>query len=101
MKQPLDELRQKIHGETARMSWQELERFYAEGKLVTISPELDLIDVAANVAENKAEQVQKWLDSGQMQNTTDEQAIRWQQENAELWTVLVLPWILVQQREQG
>ena len=101
MSSELDELRQKLHSETAQMSWLELERFYAEGKLITVTSAMDLIDVAASVAENNSEQIKQWMDDDKIMNTTDEQALAWQKRNADLWTVLVMPWILIQDRDSA
>ncbi|MFT7496884.1 MAG: hypothetical protein ACI9V8_001784, partial [Urechidicola sp.] len=44
--QDLELIRGKLVSETAKMSWSDLQRFFANGSTLYVSPELDLIDVA-------------------------------------------------------
>jgi hypothetical protein len=41
--------------------------------------------------------IQNWLENKQLALVADEQALRWFETNAELWAVVVKPWILVQE----
>lgn len=92
-----DELRAKLVTETARLPWTELQRFYARGQVVQIAPELDLIDVAIVVAQDDKAQVQAWMEQGRFGTVTTDQAQTWYDNNASLWTVVVAPWVLVQE----
>lgn len=95
MTAPAD-LRQRLNTETARIAWYELERHYARGAVVTVDPDLDLIDVAARMIEDETASVQGWLEEDRMRRTTTEEARHWHREGAELWCVVVAPWVLVQ-----
>ncbi len=92
-------LRDRLNLETARISWKELERYFAGGKVLHIAAELDLIEVAACVSEDNAPQVQTWLTAQQLRHLTDDTAKQWVEEQPDnLWAIVVAPWVLVQQR---
>ncbi|HJV53698.1 MAG TPA: DUF2288 domain-containing protein [Noviherbaspirillum sp.] len=94
-----DLLRTKLNGETARFQWKELQRFFAAGTVIAVSSELDLVDVAVRIANDDKDAVAQWMDEGRVGRVSDEQASAWQQADAALWTVVVKPWILVQQEK--
>ncbi|MEI7840199.1 MAG: DUF2288 domain-containing protein [Methylococcaceae bacterium] len=89
--------KEKVNLETAKIYWSELQRFFAKGEAVWISNELDLVEVGYQFSlDNKAD-IQRWLKNRQLGLVADEQALRWFETNAELWAVVVKPWILVQE----
>jgi hypothetical protein len=90
-------LRAKLLGETATAPWRELQRFFAQGVVVWVAPGLDLIEVGLAMSGDRADQFRAWLDSGQAALATDEQARAWLDADVHLWTLVVRPWILVQE----
>lgn len=92
----LASLRQEINEQTAQMRWSELERFFAGGNVISVAPELDLIDVGARIAADDKASVEEWMHAGLVYRTTDIQAGDWVKNDALLWAVVVKPWILVQ-----
>lgn len=90
------ELRSKVNAETAKISWLELQRFYAQGKILFVDSELDLVDVAFQFASDNAEQCAQWQSEAKVYPVSDEQARQWYEAAAVLWAVVVAPWILVQ-----
>jgi hypothetical protein len=90
------ELRTKINLETARLSWAELERHFAQGTVVYVSEELDLVDVAVRISHDDKESIAAWMAEGKVGKVTDVQAQTWAQSDAMLWTSVVNPFILVQ-----
>jgi hypothetical protein len=90
------ELRIKINLETARLSWAELERHFAQGTVVYVSEELDLVDVAVRISHDDKESIAAWMAEGKVGKVTDVQAQTWAQSDAMLWTSVVNPFILVQ-----
>lgn len=92
----LASLRQELNEQTAQMHWSELERFFASGSLISVAPELDLIDVGARIAADDKGSVMEWMNAGLLYKTTDAQAEDWSGQDALIWTVVVKPWILVQ-----
>lgn len=93
------ELQQKILQETARYPWKELIRQFAAGNVVVVADGLDLVEVAYWMASDNATAIAPLLASGQLAKVSDEQAQQWLKDEAELWTVVVKPWIVVQYKK--
>lgn len=91
-------IRAKIIAETARISWLDLQKFYAAGSVITVEPTLDLIDVAFAFNRDDKAQVAAWLAAGHVGRTSEQQATLWYQAKAELWAVVISPWVLVQDK---
>ncbi len=87
----------KINLETAKIAWQELERFFAAGSVIYVADDLALIDVAYALSQDDSEQFKAWMSQGKVEHVSDEQAIKWHEEKASVWSVVVRPWILVQE----
>ena len=98
---PEDELKAKLVLETATMPWSELQRFFARGQVVRAAPELDLIEAAMAVARDDRDQVQLWLERGLFGEVSTAQAQAWFEAEARLWTVVVAPWVLVQEGSEA
>lgn len=90
-------LRARLNAETARIRWEELQTHFARGVVVRVAPGLDLVAVAASVARDDKEAVARWLRAGLVAPATDAQAQAWSGLGAELWAVVVAPWVLVQE----
>jgi hypothetical protein len=90
-------LRDKINRETAKIPWIELLRFFAQGRVVLISQGLDLVEIAALSSDNRSAELESWASEGKIAKVSDEQAQRWLQTDALLWTVVVKPWVFVQE----
>ena len=89
----------KLLGETAIIEWKALERFWAKGDLIWVDDDLDLITVAAAMAENHGETFAQWRNAGTVAPVTAEQALDLQQRDPEIWAVVVSPFILVQEKK--
>ena len=92
----LELIRGKLISETATMPWTELQRFFANGSTLYVSPELDLIDVAFAFQRDIADQVKPWLDQALVAPVSTDQAKAWFKQDSLLWTVVVKPWVLLQ-----
>ncbi len=103
MDDPLDQpiepkvQRAKINLETARTSWESLQRFFANGSLIIVNPALDLVDVAEAAKDNNAAQIKAWMDQELIAPPTIDQARGWFDLKAELWAVVVKPWVIAQE----
>jgi hypothetical protein len=95
---PQETLRNSLNLETSRIAWKELLRFFASGTVIKVSPELDLIDVACQISADNKTQVEQWMTKAKVGKVSDDQARMWLETDAQLWSVVVKPWILVQQR---
>jgi hypothetical protein len=88
--------REKVNLETSRIAWKELQRFFASGTAVFVAPDLDLVDVAYQFSIDNKDQVALWMQNEQVALVSDQQALNWLETDAEVWAVVVKPWILVQ-----
>lgn len=94
-------LRARLNGETARAPWTDLQRFFASGNVIVVQDGLDLIEVAMCFANDDSARVAAWLHDGSVARVSDAQAGQWLEANAMVWTVVVKPWLLVQQQKEA
>ncbi len=90
----------KLLGETAAITWSELQPFFARGALLWVEAPLDLIEVAHAVAENQADKVAAWLAAGEVSKVAESRALDLLERDPPLWAVVVAPWVLIQDRAQ-
>lgn len=93
---PDEIFRARINMETSKIAWKELQRFFAGGKALMASADLDLVDVAFQMSEDNVEQILQWAIAGKLVRVPDEQAREWVEADAQVWAVVVSPWVLVQ-----
>lgn len=93
-----DEIKARLNLETSRIHWHELQTYYARGQVVRVAPDLDLLDVASELAADNKTRFEQWLSGGQVGDVSPDLARAWYDRNAELWAVVVAPWVLVQDR---
>jgi hypothetical protein len=93
--------RTKVNLETSRIAWRELQRFFASGAAIYVSGDLDLVEVAFQISEDNKPQVAQWMQTGQVGRVADAQALAWYEANAEVWAVVVRPYVLVQQEKKS
>ncbi|WP_415753149.1 DUF2288 domain-containing protein [Pseudomonas leptonychotis] len=91
----------KLLGETAAITWQELQPTFARGALLLVDGAQDLIDVAQAVAQNDQAKVAAWLAAGTLSRVDDSRAEDLLKRDPELWAVVVAPWVLAQERSQS
>ncbi len=97
MTEHLDDLEKaKVNMETSRIPWHELQRFFASGLAIHVDASLDLVDVAYQFSVDNKTLVGEWLQTGKLGHVADQQASDWFAGNAEVWAVVVKPWVLVQ-----
>ena len=97
LKQERELERARIISETAKIPWLELQRFFAAGKVMWIAAELDLVDVACALQQDDLQQFETWTEAQQLAPVSDEQARDWVDADALLWSVVVKPWVLIQE----
>ncbi len=91
------DVRDLLNAQTGRISWTELQRHFAAGVVLVVASDLDLIDVAARVIEDSREQVKDWMEAGRLARAETAHARAWEAAQAEFWTVVAAPWVLVQE----
>lgn len=88
--------RKKINTETAKISWRELQHQFACGSTIYVAPSLDLVEVALEISRDNTAAVKEWLQKGQLGPVSDQQAQAWTDSDTLVWSVVVRPWVLVQ-----
>lgn len=91
------ELLKTLSGETAKIAWSELMRFFAAGRVVYVEADLDLVSTAVEFALNDKAAIQLKMKRKNIAWVEDKQAIDWTESDATLWAVVVAPWVLVQE----
>lgn len=97
---PVDIEREKVHLETSQIAWKELQRFFASGQAITVSDQLDLVEVAYQVSKDNKALVEQWMSEHKLGKVSDSQAQQWFESDALLWTVVIKPWVLVQYQQE-
>jgi hypothetical protein len=90
------ELINKLNRETSKISWLELQKFYASGAVVAVSDQADLINVAIAFSRDDKADVAAWLSDRTIYKVDDELAQEWWECEQQVWVVVVAPWVLVQ-----
>ncbi len=91
-----DLIQAKINSETGRIPWHDLQRFFAAGKTLYLSAELDLVKVAYAFHEDHKEQVDAWIQQEKIISVSTAQAKYWIENESQVWAIVVKPWVLVQ-----
>lgn len=94
-----EELLQKLNGETAQLPWKELESHFARGVVVRVDPELDLVDVAMSFSRDERNDIEALMSDGKVSTATDDDAIRWSEQQPTFWAIVVAPWVLIQEKK--
>ena len=94
---PDAEARAKLVAETARIPWRELQRFFAQGRVIDVHPDLDLVEMALSIARDEARVIAPEMQQGRIALVSDERARAWLAADAEVWAVVVKPWVLIQE----
>ena len=98
MNQEPSNLYAKLLGETSTIEWKALQPFFAKGDLLWVEQGLDLIEAAQAVSQDDAQKVAAWMASGVLSKVSDTQALDFSARNPQLWSVVVSPWIMIQER---
>ena len=93
-------LSKKLNLETAQAPWRELQPFFARGDVIQVKAGQDLLLVAEQLAADNAPLFQQWLSEGSVNKVSDDQALIWYQQDTLLWTVVIKPWVLVQESSE-
>lgn len=91
----------QLNQETARVAWKEILPHFARGHVVNVDSSLDLIVVAAAFARDRHDKVEAWMQSALVERANDSHARRWEEQQPEMWAVVVRPWVLVQEIGAG
>lgn len=94
-----EELRTHLHGETSKLPWVDLEKHFARGVVFKVEKGTDLLDVAIVMSRDDKETLEKMINEKKVVGAEIEDAKKWHEASASLWTVVIAPWVLVQEIE--
>jgi len=94
-----EELRAHLHGETSKLPWVDLEKHFARGVVFKVAKGTDILDVAIVLSRDDKDTLEKWINDKKVTGAEIEDAKKWHEAAASLWTVVVAPWVLVQEIE--
>lgn len=94
---PVELQRVRLNQETSRIPWSELQRFFAQGDVIWVHDDLDLIEMALRFTLDDAAAIDVEMKRGRLSRASDDQARGWFESQSSLWAVVVKPWILVQE----
>lgn len=90
------ELQRRFASEMQQVDWDALLSHHERGALFVVSPALPLVKAALSVALDLVDDVRGWLESGELQKVSDDQAEQWQtQADLQLTFLIVQPYVLV------
>jgi len=92
-----EELRAHLHGETSKLPWVDLEKHFARGVVFKVAKGTDILDVAIVMSRDDKDTLEKMIDDKKVQGAEIEDAKKWHESSASLWTVVIAPWVLVQE----
>ena len=95
------DLREKLATELYPAPWSILAPQHARDVLFVVRAPLALLDVAVAVAEDRAADVQAWIESGQLARPTLEQAHAWASEEGSRFVIAIVQPVVLAQRIEG
>ncbi|MDH5601769.1 MAG: DUF2288 domain-containing protein [Gammaproteobacteria bacterium] len=92
-----EELRAHLHGETSKLPWVDLQKHFARGVVFKVARGTDILDVAIVMSRDDKDTLKEWIDEGKVIGAEIDDAKKWFETDASLWTVVIAPWVLVQE----
>jgi len=91
-----ESLTEKLKNEIGTADWTLLKPHAERGVLLIIHPQIDLLEVAIQVAKDQAEEIRLWLDGGKITRPTQAQMEQWETGDTIFTCVIVQPFVLIQ-----
>jgi len=85
---------EKLSQSMGVVSWEYLSPHFKNEALYFVDPSLDLEDVGARFAKDGAEQVEKWIKSGDLVKISELHAQQWEGTDTEFEALVVSPFVL-------
>ena len=89
---------EKLHSETALFHWKDLQRFFAQGKVLLVDQTLNLVNTASLFADDKVKELEPLINAESVRAPSNDQARTWFAGDVELWVVVVAPYVIVQEQ---
>lgn len=93
----MDLHRETIRSGIAEIDWEELQLFFARGLVIQVDTDLSLEDVSYELCADNKSVIEKWMQEGKIGKIKDETAIQWLNTKKRVRSVVIQPWVLVQE----
>jgi hypothetical protein len=90
-----EELIAYLNRETGKLSWQELQPYFAKGSLLHLETGYDLVDIAASLVKDDKSIILPLIENKLLGQLQDETAKTFDLTNM-FWAVVVAPWVVIQ-----
>lgn len=96
------DFRKQFERDLAEVGWKDLRIHLQRDAIILVAADLDLLEVAIAVAEDRKEQVADWISGAQLSKPTAEQVAAWEGALEKPFRMLIVqPFILVQAVDHG
>lgn len=90
------DLRAELTSMMGPVPWELLKPHVQRDAVVVVHDRLDLVDVGMAIASNNTQAVERWINEQLIRKPTAEQLISWNSENRSFMSLIVQPYVLVQ-----
>ena len=91
------EVRDKFEKDLAEVNWKDLRFHLQKDSIILVTDDLDLVDVAVDVATDNKDQISLWIASGKLSKPSREQIDQWETQLDTPFRMLIAqPYILAQ-----
>ncbi len=80
------------------VQWEVLKPHAGRDAVVVVDAQLDLVEVGEAIASDSTQAVSRWINEQLIIKPTAEQIVDWSRENKRLMSLIVQPYVLVQDR---
>ena len=89
-------LEDKLKSEVDIADWKALNAHYQRDALITVSNDLDIVEVGLLIAEDNTEKVEAWLNEGKIGKPTEKDVENWKENSTEFTSLILSPYVLIQ-----
>ena len=91
-----EDLRVELEKTVGPVPWELLKPHAGRDAVVVVNAQLDLVEVGAAIAADSTKAVSRWINEQLIVKPTAEQLADWNRENKQLMSLIVQPYVLVQ-----
>lgn len=96
-----EDLRTELEKMVGPVQWEVLKPHARRDAVVVVNGQLDLVTVGAAIAADNTQAVSRWINEQLIVKPTAEQLAEWSVENRRFLSLIVQPYVLVQERVQS
>ena len=99
----MQELKDKLKTEVEEADWDLLRVHYENGAVICVKGNLDILDVAVAIAQDKVQFVKIWLDNGDIARPTEDEASLFEKESYKKICkfIIVQPYVIIKLLDEG